>query len=143
MQRWDEMKHKKIRFLAFLIMLFMALLVVLTTISAARAVVARAQELPKLLGEPSKWEITGLTKPHISALEITPYGVLASEFDTGYWTLPYNGIYFSGDDGHSWVEFGLKNYGVTDVKYANGKIYATTHYSTPSKPAGLYYTGNR
>ena len=130
MQRWDEMKYKIAQRLSFLVMVLAVVLITATT--------TKAQEVPKS----SKWETTGLSKPYISALETTPYGILASEFDTRYWALPYNGIYFSSDGGHSWVEFGLKNYGVTDVKYANGKIYAATYYSTPSRPAGLYYTDN-
>lgn len=61
-------------------------------------------------------------------METTPWGIAAGEYDSRIWLNPYNGIFISKDLGNTWVPFGLSGRGITDIEYANGKIYATTYY---------------
>ncbi len=77
----------------------------------------------------------------ISSLDVSPWGVLAGEYDTRLWTNPFNGVYISRDMGVSWTEIGLSGRGVTSVKYSNNKIYAGTYYKY-NNLTGLFSSGD-
>jgi murein DD-endopeptidase MepM/ murein hydrolase activator NlpD len=98
--------------------------------------------LTKTAKAETTWKTTGLMKPNITSLKVTPMGLFAGEFNTKYWELPFNGIYFSpiNSNGSTWEKSGLAGLGVTDIEYLNNKIYTTTFYSTDQKQAGLYYS---
>lgn len=90
------------------------------------------------------WEEQYLPNPrHIQALEITPTGILAGEFDTRIYLnpSPYNGIYFSKDFGQSWDKVGLEGRGILDMKYFDGSVYAATYYVI-SGTNGLFYSND-
>ncbi len=99
--------------------------------------------IPSVSAE-TQWQESGLMNPNITSIETTPMGLFAGELNTNYWELPYNGIYFSpiNSNGSTWQKLGLKNLGVTDIFYFEEKIYATTFYATPEKPAGLYISSD-
>lgn len=79
------------------------------------------------------------TSTFTSELEVTPWGLFVGELDKRPWLQPYNGLYFTQDLGESWETVGLNGLGVTDLKYLDGVIYATTYYS----PNGLYVSYDR
>jgi len=90
----------------------------------------------------SEWEkVTSVNSTHIQVLEPTPIGILAGEFDTRVTLVPapFNGVYFSKNLGRTWVPIGLEKRGVMDIKYFNGKIYATTYYVI-NNTNGLFYS---
>lgn len=92
--------------------------------------------------EAETWEkVQTLDSTHIRVLEATPEGLLAGEFFQGTvgGSYPLNGIYISRDLGETWEFIGLKNRGITDLKYFNGIIYATTYY-TINKTHGIFYS---
>ena len=70
-----------------------------------------------------------------------PGGFIGREFFQGTvgGSYPLNGIYISRDLGETWEFIGLKNRGITDLKYFNGIIYATTYY-TINKTHGIFYS---
>ncbi len=89
----------------------------------------------------SIWErVSTLNFNNISVLESTPYGILVgvgASLDSS----PSNAIYLSKDFGKSWQYLGLKNRRILDLKYFDGKIYATTFY-TIDNTHGLFYSYN-
>lgn len=90
------------------------------------------------------WEkVQTLDSKYIRVLETTPEGILAGEFFQGTvgGSSPLNGIFISRDIGDSWEFIGLEDRGVTDLKFFNGVIYATTYY-TVSNTHGIFYSDN-
>ena len=89
----------------------------------------------------SVWEkLTTLNFNNVSVLEPTPQGIFAGvgiNLDSG----PSNALYFSKDFGESWQYKGLVNRRIIDLKYYDGKIYATTYY-TIDNTYGLFYSEN-
>lgn len=79
---------------------------------------------------------------YLSSVETSPWGLLLGENDARIWVKPFNGIYLSTDLGNSWETFGLKDKGITNIKYIDNKILATTYYHTDT-PAGLYMSKNK
>jgi len=73
---------------------------------------------------------------YLSSIETAPFGLLIGQYDSRVWENPYNGIYISKDLGETWEELGLKDKGITHIKYSTN-IYATTKYHTDTPP-GLY-----
>ena len=90
---------------------------------------------------PEDWEPV-LQQPYISSIETTPWGLLAGERDSRTSLGPYNGLYISKDLGSTWVELGLEYKGITDIKYFDNKIYATTYYSRPGDK-GLFISDDQ
>ncbi|MFZ2663910.1 MAG: peptidoglycan DD-metalloendopeptidase family protein [Patescibacteria group bacterium] len=88
----------------------------------------------------SLWEKTSIPTPMIISVEQTPWGVLAGEL-AGATTKP-NGIYLSRDLGNTWTLLGLSERGVIDIKYYQGKIYATTYYSV-GHTSGLFVSDDK
>lgn len=78
---------------------------------------------------------------YLSSVETAPFGILAGHFDTRVWLAPYNGIYLSRDLGETWEKLGLKDKGITWIKYSTN-IYITTYYHTDTPP-GLYVSKDR
>lgn len=97
----------------------------------------------KTQAEPTWEKVTSLNSIYIKVLEPTPKGILAGEHNPGYTsgTTPVNGVFFSKDFGKTWQSLGLNNRGVLDLKYFDGKIYATTCY-TIDHTNGLFLTDN-
>lgn len=92
--------------------------------------------------EAEVWEkVQTLDSRYIKVLETTPEGILAGELFQGGGASPLNGISISRDLGESWEFIGLENRGVTDLKFFNGVIYATTFY-TINNTYGLFYSNN-
>ncbi|KKS59198.1 MAG: hypothetical protein UV25_C0030G0001, partial [candidate division WWE3 bacterium GW2011_GWB1_42_41] len=85
----------------------------------------------------SDWTAVAIPSNKVMAIEVTPEGVVAAEYDDRLWLNPYNGMYLSGDAGDNWTKVGLQGKGVKVLKYKNGVLYAGTFYTT-STPRGLY-----
>ena len=97
----------------------------------------------KVRAETDWVKIAGFGSDYINVLEPTPLGLLAGEH---YGTSvldppPYNGVLFSKDFGESWSEIGLNGRRIIDLKYFDGKIYATTYY-TIDGTRGLFVSEN-
>ena len=107
---------------------FLVLLITTVTIGLLSRYSVEAQE--------SSW-IRVFDNYYLSSIETVPWGILTGEFDTRIWMYPYNGVYISKDLGQTWEEFGLKDKGITNIKYSDPNIYVTTYYHTDT-PAGLY-----
>jgi murein DD-endopeptidase MepM/ murein hydrolase activator NlpD len=76
---------------------------------------------------------------YFSSLETTPWGIMAGERDSRTQNKPHNGIWVSGNLGESWKRSGLEGRGVTDIKYYDRKLYATTYY-TKNYTNGLFFS---
>lgn len=87
----------------------------------------------------SLWTKTSIPTPMIWSIEQSPWGILAGEF--GNYTA-INGIYLSKDLGHTWSVLGLQQRGIRDIKYFQGKIYATTYYVVDNK-VGLFVSEDK
>ena len=95
---------------------------------------------PSKAGAVSAWERTSLNKAGLTSIEVATYGIFVGQKNDNSWENPYNGIFFSGDFGKTWREFGLQSYGITDIKVRDNKIYAVAYYSPATHPGGLYYS---
>ena len=92
----------------------------------------------------TEWvKVPGFSSDYINVLESTPAGLLAGEYYGSSTTNPppYNGVLFSKDFGENWNEIGLNKRGILDLKYFDGKIYATTYY-TVDGTRGLFLSEN-
>jgi murein DD-endopeptidase MepM/ murein hydrolase activator NlpD len=87
------------------------------------------------------WEKIQPYNNFLTGVETTPWGILVGEFDTRTWLNPppLNDIYLSKDLGLTWIPLGLAGRAVTDIKFFDGKIYATTYYVRNNKN-GLFIT---
>lgn len=78
------------------------------------------------------WTQTTLTKPYLSTLINTHFGVYVGELDLRGVTNKYNGLYVSKDLGEVWNEVGekLNKRGITDLFYdkETQALYAATYY---------------
>ena len=78
------------------------------------------------------WTQTALTKPYLSTIINTHFGVFVGELDLRGVVNKYNGLYLSKDLGEIWEEVGekLNKRGVTDLFYdkESQALYATTYY---------------
>lgn len=83
------------------------------------------------------WESVTTPSNKIAAIEATPQGLVAGEFDDRMWLNPYNGVYLSEDGGSTWIQAGLKGKGIKDLVYRNGALYAAAFY-TNTTMRGLY-----
>lgn len=92
---------------------------------------------PHLIYAEEGWVKTSINSNFISVIENSPWGILAGEFDTRIWLNPPNDIYFSQDQGQTWITLGLSGKGIKDIKYYGGKIYAATFYVRENK-IGLF-----
>ena len=92
----------------------------------------------------ASWIKTGLASQSITSLENTPFGILAGELNTNIWEVPppKNALYISKDLGQTWQTLGLSGRGITDIKYYDGKIYATTYY-TQNNTNGLFVSSDK
>lgn len=90
----------------------------------------------------TSWTKTNLNINFTTSIESTPWGILTGEMDTRLWLNPPNAIYISKDLGQSWQILGLQQRGVRDIKYFNGKIYATTYY-VKDNTVGLFVSTNK
>ena len=80
--------------------------------------------------EEGVWVKTNLSAKFINSVETTPWGILASEYDSRVWMdpPPFNGVYVSKDLGVTWEQSGLYKRGVTALSYSEKNIYASTYY---------------
>ncbi len=76
----------------------------------------------------ASWQQGQIESTKINSVKTTKYGILAGEFDPRLWLQPFNGVYISNDLGKTWSRFALNSRGITDMEYAEGKIYVTTYY---------------
>ncbi len=78
------------------------------------------------------WTQTTLTKPYLSTITNTHFGVFVGELDLRGVVNKYNGLYLSKDLGETWEEVGekLSKRGITDLFYdrETQTLYATTYY---------------
>jgi murein DD-endopeptidase MepM/ murein hydrolase activator NlpD/photosystem II stability/assembly factor-like uncharacterized protein len=114
-----------------------ALILILITLSAY-CYTASANEPLQETGE-GAWTKLQTEASLFTSLEITPWGVMAGERDSRTWLGPHNGLWISKDLGDTWERRGLAGRGVTDIKYFDRKIYATTYYVKDNK-VGLFYS---
>lgn len=98
--------------------------------------------MPLKISHAQEWEKLSITNDYISSIEKSPWGILIGEKDQRLWQNPFNGIYISKDFGKSFTELGLHNKGITEIKYFDQKIYATTYYFT-NEEAGLFVSEDR
>jgi len=99
--------------------------------------------LSKISADTAWEEIQTIETNFIKVLESTPHGLLAGEFDTRIFLIPppNNSVYLSKDFGRTWDILGLEKRGVLDLKYFDGKIYATTYYTIDSQN-GLFFSSD-
>jgi len=88
------------------------------------------------------WPKTPLTSNYITVVENSNLGTLAGEYDTRLWLNPFNGVYISKDLGKTWSTLGLGETGITDLKYFNKKIYASTYYKNNNTVGLFVYNGS-
>ncbi len=90
------------------------------------------------------WEKTTLDAVHMEVVEASPWGILAGEFDDRVFINPppENAMYISRDLGQTWEILGLENRSVLDIKYFDGKIYATTYY-VRDNTLGLFVSNDK
>ncbi len=86
------------------------------------------------------WVVTGMTREGISSIIVTEKGLFAGHNNWKYWDNPYNGIFFSPDEGAAWFKRGLEKHGVSDLAFSNGILYAAVNTGdlTQGNPPGLY-----
>jgi murein DD-endopeptidase MepM/ murein hydrolase activator NlpD len=87
------------------------------------------------------WTKLPFNNNYLTSLEISPYGLLAGEFDTRIWLNPppLNDVYLSRNLGSIWTPLGLTARGIKDLKYYRGAIYAATYY-VKNNQLGLFVT---
>ncbi len=90
----------------------------------------------------SNWEPTSLQKTGLTSIKVTPYGLLVGQNSTQYWENPYNGVYFSGDFGETWVQLGLEGRRITDIAASENFIFAATPGAMPNYLGGICNTAN-
>ena len=92
----------------------------------------------------SDWIPTSLNSRFVTSVEQSPWGILAGELDTRQWLIPppTNAVYLSRDLGKTWEVLGLQHRGVRDIKYYDGKIYAST-YLEEGNTVGLFVSNNK
>lgn len=86
--------------------------------------------------------ITPPNTNYFGAIEIADWTILAGEFDQRIFKNPYNGIFYTTDLGATWKQLGLQSHGVTNLKWHDESLYATTYYKVDGH-VGLYVSNDK
>lgn len=84
----------------------------------------------------NNWE--KLSAPnYIHKVITTPYGLIGAEYSDDPEANSANNVWLGKKAGENWIELGLRDAGITDVTFFDGKLYAATLFETTNN-AGLF-----